>query len=535
MKRSIALLSVITLFAGCGSTPKSHPPTNRVAAPPAGAPVLFVADPQIHNVFGMKLQQMTYWADTVSKVAVRPPELNILAPLILEHSVSRAAGETDPSLAIVLGDATNIACSGEYESFAASIEASRPAGVPLLMAHGNHDSYLMGTVNSYIPENVCDWEPEGMAQSPRPTDQSWWGSGSINAGNERNWRDACFQPPDTVTEPSSPMNKSRWLSKYIRFLEKDGLIDEAPIEDAEGGELGIPLHYTAEPGSLLDKYNYAASGLWVQPKFGPKPSSDDTDFMRVSRSYIVQRVDVDGARIVVIDTSVCEKAWGGFKFKWTNAGEHACIGDNQFARIETFIEDTPEHMRLVIAGHFPLADLTSRDRKRLIELASGHENWVYMSAHSHNAVSETRWKGGWEINVGSTTDWPMEVNAAWFNTGKRPPAVQTFTNRVPEGFSYESDIILGKAEVCRHLPAAKFLADVRESEMDSTYAPPLDKSCSAGKQEDWLDYGNDLAGYMDRIRMRFKANEKYRQYVLQVAGAASRKQSRANDLAGLIP
>ncbi|WP_312710512.1 hypothetical protein, partial [Stenotrophomonas sp.] len=48
--------------------------------------VFFLADPQIHNVYGAALKQMFPVSNWVSGVAIRPPEVNLLAPLVLRHS-----------------------------------------------------------------------------------------------------------------------------------------------------------------------------------------------------------------------------------------------------------------------------------------------------------------------------------------------------------------------------------------------------------------------------------------------------------------
>ena len=64
---------------------------------------------------------------------------------------------------------------GRYALFRAALAGFRT--VPVLMAHGNHDSYLMGTVNSYVPgRDVGGWRPEAMASADLPVDESWWGA-----------------------------------------------------------------------------------------------------------------------------------------------------------------------------------------------------------------------------------------------------------------------------------------------------------------------------------------------------------------------
>lgn len=49
--------------------------------------LFLLADPQVHNVHGAALKQMFPIADFASKVAIRPAEVNLLAPLVLRHAL----------------------------------------------------------------------------------------------------------------------------------------------------------------------------------------------------------------------------------------------------------------------------------------------------------------------------------------------------------------------------------------------------------------------------------------------------------------
>lgn len=532
------LVMTIMLLSGCASIPPSTSPTKPYASLD-GKPVLFVADPQIHNVFGRELKQMSEISNLVSKVAIRPPELNILAPKILQHLVAQGIKAAPPKAIIVLGDVTNIACSGEYELFARSMDVVRPKNIPLLMAHGNHDSYLMGTVNSYIPGKGAKWPVGEMDKEDQPVDLGWWGKSSeISSSNQRNWRDGCFKPQTENANESSPMNKSRWMAKYLSSLEKDGLSkikseDDESISKAGGKK----IDYTFKPNSLLAAYKYSASGVWYAPHFGKTPTSEKFDVQRVSKSYIVQSVDFDDSRVVIIDTSVCKNARGGLlAFSQTNAGTRACIGMDQFRDIKNYVDTSSPDLRLVIAGHFPLKDLTSNERHELFSILNKRKGWIYMSAHSHDPVSQRKWENGLEINVGSTTDWPMEVNSVWLGV-KNEPNVVTTTNCVPESFKF--NLPANKAsEVCRHLPTAKYLADLTKqgiTEIESKDYLSEYSKCSVNKYEDWVFYGNELTHHMDVIYEAFDKDAVYRDLVLKISGAASRSEFHQLHLLGIIP
>ncbi|MDY6984778.1 MAG: hypothetical protein SV422_16965, partial [Pseudomonadota bacterium] len=379
-------------------------------------------------------------------------------------------------------------------------------------------------------DGVNDWRPVGMAESATPTDQGWWGDDeNIHAGNQRNWRDACFQPQPRSALSASPMNKSRWLAKYVALLDLQ--FEASSAYTTESGR-GTPLAYSAKPGTALATLAYSARGLWFPPLAGQPPAN--SRLMQVSKSFIVQKVDFENFRMVLIDTSVCESTYGGrlgVKFLWTNAGTNPCIGADQFPIIKQYIEQTPAGKQLVLAGHFPLKDLTYDERKTLLTYAEAHPGWVYMSAHSHKGVSESAMGSGWEINVGSTTDWPMEVNSLWFDRA-RPPRVRTVRNELPEGFRYDSTRIYGKAEVCRHLPAARYLAELRSTGVGMTYESPPPIPCRPRKSEEWNDYGSSLAGYLETITMNF-ATADYRNLMLRIAAAASLHEHETRDLEGL--
>lgn len=498
-------------------------------------PIAFIADPQIHNIYGLGLKQMSAISDIVSKVAVRPPELNILAPLVLETLTAESSSQYDNHAIVVLGDATNIACSGEYETFLKSIQAGRTQNLPLFMAHGNHDSYLMGTVNHYFPlDSQTDWKPKNMGGSMLPTDESWWGTTAISSSHYSNWRDGCFQPVSSTSNQSTPMNKSRWLAKYIDFLKNDGLFLVAGDEKTESTNDSVVMIFSSAEGSILNKLNFSAKGRWYRPKFGDTPS--ESYFTSTYKSFLVQSIDFDKTRMIIIDTSLCEKARGGWMFFFSNAGQNACIGSEQLEVIEEYISQVPSNSKLVLAGHFPLDDLSNSERKKLLKVASASNSWVYMSAHSHHAISQLDWASGVEINVGSTTDWPMEASNVWFESNQATPVVSTIVNQNAGLPQYTKSNYQGESEVCRHLAAAKKLANLKVNNIvEEWISPKTDSKCEVSKQGSWEYFGNELAKHMETINKRFHSEPNYKKAMLSIAAAASESEYKAKDLVELIP
>ena len=530
--RGFSTVIVLVMFSACASKPTIlpliHPTANEKTAP-----VLFLADPQIHNIYGMGLKQMTRISDIASKVAVRQPEINIIAPLILENLIAQSEKKNNSEAIIVLGDATNIGCSGEFNTFMESIKYGNINNVPVLLAHGNHDTYLMGTVNHYFPtSSASNWKPDFMETSNVPTDEDWWGEGVIDSRNGRNWRDGCYSP----NKESSPMNKSRWLAKYISYLSGVGLKRVNIEKSIEGKKKRsvFELSYGSRMGTPLSELNFEAKGFWFPPEFKKVPQK--SYFTRVYKSFLVQRAQIEETDIIIIDTSLCEKARGGFLgFAFTNAGQNACIGDSQFEVIKEYVDEVKTGRRLVVAGHFPLADLKSRERNRLLRIMSSHAGWTYMSAHSHYATKQFKWGNGSEINIASTTDWPMEASNVWFNEVSRGPIIGQINNQANILDNSDFTKYSGKSEACRHLVVAKKIAELSSYENVQWKSPKPDASCDPNKAEDWEEVGLALMEQVTIITNRFRSDEKYKEVVLSIMSTASKNEKDSWDLVELIP
>jgi hypothetical protein len=527
-------LFLTLLVSACSNFPK-HTEIQKVTKETATKPVLFIADPQIHNIYGLGLKQMTRVSDLVSKVAVRHPELNILAPLVLEYLLKKGVSENLPNAIVVLGDATNISCSGEFDTYLKAIVRHKTDDMPLLMAHGNHDSYLMGTVNYYFPmDSQTSWKPHYMELATKPTDEGWWGITDVSSQHFRNWRDGCYQPITKRGGISSPMNKSRWLAKYMSFLEVDGMISESVlIKNNTKSGTSYELTLTAKSNSTLGKIKYKGAGIWHPPKFGDVPSK--SFFTGTYKSFIVQIADIDNTRLIIIDTSVCEKAEAGWKFIFNNAGENACIGEEQLKIIKRYVESMPSSSKLVIAGHFPLKDLSRNERKKLFDIASSTSDWIYMSAHSHFSTSQSDWGTGSEINIGSTTDWPMEANSVWFEKNKSNAQIYTF-QLDNDPITYKGRSRNDVAEVCRHLPAAEKLAVLDVKYFQSKWESPNEsKICDVSNFKGWEANGLKLNSAVSIISKRFRNEPLYRLSILKIAAAASKAENNSFELLDLIP
>lgn len=502
------------------------------AAQETEVPLFFLADPQVHNAYGTSLKQMFPASDWVAKVAIRPPEVNLLAPLTLRHALAKGQAPLAGAsrLAVVLGDGTNIGCSGEADAFDAEFANARP-GLVRLMAHGNHDSYMMGTINSYGPKGPNTWTPGRMMTADLPVDEAWWNptgaperTGTSVLG--RNWMDACYRP--AVGEGAvagTPMNKVRWLARYANSLAAHGLVQTS---DGTADHEGLRFIGHGAPGSALAAMNYRSRGVWFRPR--PETPARGEDYARSWNSFVVQAVDF-GERhtLVLIDTSVCQNARGGVRFLTTNAGTHACIGYAQFEAIEALLAGVGAGRHVVFAGHFPVKGLKWRERRRLTAIMRKHgpSGWTYVSGHTHAALSETAHAGGVDWNIGSTTDWPMESHVFRFDPASARIVAKSSTvlkdDVVPLDYSLSWDLAGRYSELCRHLPAARALASAGPATYAAKWVSPgmTEDACRA-IQAQWAENAAALIGHQATISARFDEDPAYRGFILRLAVGASR-------------
>jgi hypothetical protein len=297
---------------------------------------LVVADPQIHNLYGNPLYQSLKIPDKIARIAIRPPELNILAPYSLTYLLKQGQLKNkNDQLTLMLGDGTNIACSGEFEIFKTAMDKGVNGKGLWLMVHGNHDSYLIGMVNSYQEKDLAkktDYNTERRFWPPKstggwPIDESWWEK--ITAPTGRGWSNACVQPKGSGE--SSPMNKNRWLVKYRDHLEKyeiylDSKNQTSQISTDKSGNKYYDQIITTKAGTQFEGHKYFVKGKIYLP-IGNEEFVEGQSFSKTYKSYFVQAYDLDeNNRIILIDTSVCGLFRGGISYIKNNAGSRGCIG-----------------------------------------------------------------------------------------------------------------------------------------------------------------------------------------------------------------
>jgi hypothetical protein len=495
--------------------------------------LVVVSDPQIHNVAGGDVKQTFLISDWATHVAQRYPEINLLAPYVFDALVQRAEQEPlgqDTGLVLLLGDGTNASCTGEFDRLKKHLAAIRGDNGDriVLWAHGNHDSYLMGTTNSYVPTDEDTVALEEMAGSSQPVDKSWWKPLDEPLDRRKAWNSVCADGHGGV-----PMNKGQWIARYLASFGEKNLarssrtVDEEYIIDAHG-----------TPGSRLAALDFQVLGRWVPPALSPRGK---WDLKRSYLSYIVQAIDVgDSHRLILIDTSVCNDTGRGPSYIWKNAGTHACVPRKELEDIAALAKAT--NRRLIFAGHYPLAKLGARDRADLLAVFNaGDRPWSYMSGHTHAPESwQVEAKDGsyaaaegstrYDLNVGSTTDWPMEAHrVAFTRTEQGMIARSVGFLGAPRLARYKAPPNYQGWEICRHLKVAQALAEVPAGKQ---YAGPWKPAVAPAdyatcRKQEYTTSVAQLDAAMNTIEANM-ADPDYRDAMMRIAVSASRAENKQN-------
>jgi hypothetical protein len=344
-------------------------------------PVLLVADCQLHNLLSLPVADRDLSSESLAETSIRPPQLDLFAPDVLRWIL---ANEKEPYDVILhLGDAMDFACADEFESF---VRVMGSAGKPWLMAPGNHDCFYFG---SYDPVNPKIWD------------------------------DACDGAGGKVT-------KDRFIRLYVAALLQQSDPGMAGLAESLGlqAERGAPLAKLAE--RIPDDHEYrrtvGASGFLVAIAW-------HIDREHPWRSYVLQCADLrgDGAGRLplyafLIDSCqywlrpvLVPNAWTSVPVAW-NCGYNGQMLGDQLRRLRTWFEvsNAPGVLAgVVLMCHHPFGSMENKTRASLRWLWSETPNCVgIVTAHTHKGFfTQHRLPGGrqgLELNLGSTTDWPME-------------------------------------------------------------------------------------------------------------------------------
>lgn len=414
---------VAGVLSGCTSTrivsTGSFQTSIQLGAVPAASPldVLVVADNQQHNVLGGKLRSMSWWTERfVTSVAVRSPAVNLWSHHVLERFVEDAQ-QDGLKLVLHLGDATDIACSGELDVFVRSMQRATGGSIPWLMAPGNHDSALAGNINSYL------------SKLPEQAFSDAYGDESFS------WSGACATPDGK----SEAQTKELLVQAYRQALEAQGITFTAappdmPKDDAENCTLSVGQ--ATDAASPLSGMEFQA----VHRHCARVGDAEDGYHGNVG-SFIAQRLRLPGgATALLIDSSDTGLARATpYGFLMSNPALNGDVSDEQRAAIR-YLLGPQGRGPLVVFAHSPWSEMKDGARDFLLEVGAT----AFFSAHTHlrSAVLLHREghaeRGLLELNVGSIVDWPIQALRASFAsprdaTGASPLHVQWRTLGSLEG------------------------------------------------------------------------------------------------------
>ncbi len=138
------------LIAGCGHKLSLSERYEILSEKPDGISltrnVILVADNQLNYLYGDPVWLRSGLTDKFVKVAIRPVQQDLFGQDMLRW-VLELYGTRLP--VIHLGDATNMACKGEFEEF---LEVMSATTKPWVMAPGNHDAYMFGNMHLNLGE-----------------------------------------------------------------------------------------------------------------------------------------------------------------------------------------------------------------------------------------------------------------------------------------------------------------------------------------------------------------------------------------------
>ncbi|MFI5297559.1 MAG: metallophosphoesterase family protein [Polyangiales bacterium] len=322
--------------------------------------MLLVADNQTQHLYGDPFWMRSTTAQEFIHTAVRPVQLDLYGQDLLKW-VLRFDGDAahGPHLPMIhLGDAINMSCKVEVESFFRLMQDSR---TPWLLAPGNHDGYFFG-----------------------------------NEGANSSWPKACERG-------GGPADRNDFLRAYL-----ESLVSRYPGVNV-ASESGT---WQAQPGAatLLDGIAWRVGGSpWtsfvvqlanISLPGAPQPAyALLLDTNQYEHSPVLIELPGDGL---------------------FDAGSTGSVLSDQLDAAERLLSrHAAERPLVVLMGHHPYGTLTKAGRLVIDRFRSAYRVPLYVSAHTHkaqyfvNGGSDSSWL---ELNLGSILDWSPEYRTLAFRT-----------------------------------------------------------------------------------------------------------------------
>lgn len=394
--------------------------------------------------------------ELAAKVAIRPPTLDLWSEVVLS-SIVKTMKEA-PSPVFSLGDASDVSCIGEFSRF---LEVMRP--LPWLGVPGNHDGYYMGN----------------MALRPDATHRA----------AEDTWQGACQH-----SSPLAPFNLDG-IERLERFFIEDlgsGLthVRQGTLTKTHGiwmylNDLAARLGHP-EDAENISSWKKTPDGEWYRYALHGEFSYEDKTIEVSARALIaaldpaerkheksrawqaslVQDVTLpDGTHVLLIDTSdyavtpptsvwQLRGLWSALtKGCWELSdqlllpGKCGEVESSQVDEIRSLMADWAPGTRFFVMGHHPWDSLSASSRRLLHQQLRTHPGFMtYVSGHVHTPAATRTGDSThpWEVNIGSTTDWPMEYSRLHYwpdepVSAGTPLHVEVSYARAPTQCPYASD------------------------------------------------------------------------------------------------
>jgi hypothetical protein len=384
--------SLVTLILLCACAAQAQEPSEPSVISGRGEPqqkLLIIADNQEHLLTGVPLRSMSPLTERyVTSVALRSPLANVGGRLLLREALKFGIKE-GASLVLHLGDAADISCPDELSSVFDALD--KEARHMWFIAPGNHDGLLAGNFAGYQPSF-------GFQISKHPSIYNTPPLRGLN-GVERGWLNACLSPANSQdVSRADVLTRGDALRFYVtRLKSRPGVTSEQLRPE----KVRIAnTNVTCE----VEKIKIESQAYTAIARICPRTQvSGATTWVGPYASYIVQRLDVGGARIILLDTS---------DYMNPSLRNVALSGELSQAQIDQaellFEREKVARGKVIVAGHHPLSQLPQNQQQWIAE-RSGR----YISAHVHNSASlinhQIKGRRTVELNVGSTLDYPPQA------------------------------------------------------------------------------------------------------------------------------
>jgi len=395
MKLTASALRLLILILLCGGLvhPQEPCPLDSASTFTTGnstdKTLLLVADNQEHNLMGVQLKETGAAYDRwATNVAMRTPLSHVGGRLLLRR-VLLFGREQKADLVLHLGDAANVSCPDELWSVFNLLD--KQAGHNWFMAPGNHDGIRIGTFAKHQPA----WNESVPADYSRPIEKGM-------DHQARSWFNACQAPTSLQGKVHNKLNVKGILTKgdatmlYAAKLKKRGA-DVTALQSAPVNVEGIRVTCKVEQ---LDLENHGYTAITqICPAVKVKPKSKK--WVGPYASYIIQKLEIHGTRIIMLDTS------NYFSPSAYNVAMKGELTTDQRKRVQKWF-DGVDRRNVVVIGHHPIDDFPEDQQQWIVKRAAR-----YISGHVHRSTQLIKHKSGGdrtlELNVASTVDYPSQA------------------------------------------------------------------------------------------------------------------------------